>query len=225
MREKEINLVFEEYVSQRSRWPQEGRHILAQFDDETIVVYQAYNTAIGKFAARESYLGGAFKLARMSWIKPNFLWMMYRCGWASKPNQECVLAIRMKRHAFDSILREAVHSSFISEIYNDREEWKQRLSDSDVRLQWDPDHDPSGAKQTRRAIQLGLRGETLKSYAKDWIVDIQDISETVRELARQKSAGQALLLPREDVYPVLDDAVVRHLGLSPWPLQSVNCES
>jgi len=24
---------------------------------------------------------------RMTWIKPNFLWMMYRSGWASKKNQ------------------------------------------------------------------------------------------------------------------------------------------
>ncbi len=29
--------------------------------------------------------------------------------------------------------------------------------DSDVRLQWDPDHKPDGSKETRRAIQLGLR--------------------------------------------------------------------
>ena len=57
-----------------------------------------------------------FSLNRMSWIKPNFLWMMYRCGWATKADQEVVLAVRMKRSAFDEILRRAVHSSFVSEV-------------------------------------------------------------------------------------------------------------
>ncbi|MDF1660430.1 MAG: DUF4291 domain-containing protein [Planctomycetota bacterium] len=215
-------LVFEDYKIQNQRWPIEGRHILAQFDEDTIVVYQAYNSAIANFASRANCFGGPFKMTRMSWIKPNFLWMMFRCGWASKPNQECVLAIRMKRTPFDFILSEAIHSSFISEVYKDREAWKQRLSDSDVRLQWDPDHDPSGEKQTRRAIQLGLRGKTLESYAKDWIVDIEDVSEQVRDLARAKSAAEPLLIPKEDVYPVLNDEVVRHLGLSPWPMKTEN---
>lgn len=33
--------------------------------------------------------------------------MMYRCGWASKPNQERVLAVRIKREGFEKILAEA----------------------------------------------------------------------------------------------------------------------
>jgi hypothetical protein len=28
-----------------------------------------------------------FSLRRMTWIKPGFLWMMHRSGWATKPNQ------------------------------------------------------------------------------------------------------------------------------------------
>lgn len=218
-------LVFEDYKTQQNRWPCEGRHILAQFDKETIVVYQAYNPSIAKFAVEHKAFGGPFKMTRMSWIKPNFLWMMYRCGWASKPNQECVLAIRMKRSAFDFIVSQAVHSSYVSEIYKDREIWKQRLSESDVRLQWDPDHAPSGAKQLRRAIQLGLRGDTLRSYSKDWIVDIEDVSAQARELARVNSEEGPLLLPREDVYPILDDSVAAHLGLSPWSIQSEHKET
>ena len=37
----------------------------------------------------------------MSWIKPNFLWMMYRCGWAAKENQKSVLAISINKTDFD----------------------------------------------------------------------------------------------------------------------------
>jgi hypothetical protein len=52
-----------------SRNPHPGRHILAQYDDESAVVYQAYGPAIGHFAARQGHFGGEFSLARMSWIK------------------------------------------------------------------------------------------------------------------------------------------------------------
>jgi hypothetical protein len=46
-----------------------------------IVVYQAYRPQIGRFAApRGSFGGSHFSLGLMSWIKPNFLWMMYRSG-------------------------------------------------------------------------------------------------------------------------------------------------
>ena len=50
-----------------------------------------------------------------------------------------------------------------------------------MRLQWDPDHDPSGAKVERRAIQLGLRGEALARYAREWLVQVQDVSAFVAE--------------------------------------------
>jgi len=139
-----------------------GRHILAQFDDEAVVVYQAYRPEIGHFAARNGYFGGAFSLGRMSWIKPNFLWMMFRSGWGTKESQEVTLAVWLQRSAFDAILREAVHSTFVPEVYASQDEWKQAVPRSSVRVQWDPDHDPSGGKAERRAVQLGLRGNALR---------------------------------------------------------------
>ena len=87
------------YIDQVQRWPKEGQHILAQFNDEGVVVYQAYRPAIGHFAAEHQYFGGEFKMSRMSWIKPNFLWMMYRCGWGMKPDQEVILAVTIRREA------------------------------------------------------------------------------------------------------------------------------
>ena len=102
----------EPYLEQFWRWPKTGRHVLAQFDDSSVVVYQAYRPSIGEFAAEHGHFGGPdFSLSRMSWIKPNFLWMMYRCGWASKERQQMVLAIRLSRAFFDTLLRDAVESS------------------------------------------------------------------------------------------------------------------
>src|SRR5207253_9621790 len=100
------------YRDQQRLWPASGRHILAHFDDETIIVYQAYSPAIADFAVRHGRFGGEFLFTRMSWIKPNFLWMMYRSGWGTKEGQERTLGIRLRRTFFDSLLAQAVPSSF-----------------------------------------------------------------------------------------------------------------
>src|SRR2546426_7893609 len=92
-----MNLQTEQYLTQSKRWPASGRHILAQFDAETVLVYQAYRPAIGRFAAQQQRFGGEFGLNRMSWVKPNFLWMMYRSGWGTKEGQEVTLAVRLWR--------------------------------------------------------------------------------------------------------------------------------
>jgi hypothetical protein len=213
-----MRLKTETYLEQRQRWPVSGRHILAQFDDKSVVVYQAYRPEIGHFAAKHGYFGGAFSLGRMSWIKPNFLWMMFRSGWGTKEGQEVTLAVQLRRSAFDAILKEAVHSTFVPEVYSSQDAWKQTVARSSVRLQWDPDHDPSGAKVERRAIQLGLRGDTLARYAREWVIHIEDVSPFVgqqREHARP-GAYDRLLVPREEVYPVMDDEVAAQLGVDSW---------
>ena len=104
-----MKLVTEPYLTQVSRWPKTGRHILAQYNDESIIVYQAYRPEIGQFVTSHSYFAGEFfSLNRMSWIKPNFLWMMARSEWGTKPGQEVILAVRLRRDAFDEILAAAV---------------------------------------------------------------------------------------------------------------------
>ncbi len=211
-----MRLVTEPYLAQVSRWPKAGRHILAQFDENSAVVYQAFRPAIGHFAASHGYFGSEFSLSRMSWIKPNFLWMMYRSGWGAKADQEVILAVWVKRSAFDEILAAAVHSSFAPELYESETEWKQAVERSSVRLQWDPERDPSGAKLHRRAIQLGLRGDVLCRYAQEWIVNIEDISDFVRQQHQYVKAGDwtNLLTPFESVYPVDKTDIAKKLGLS-----------
>lgn len=211
-----MNLITEPYLQQNEIWPKEGRHILANFDDETIVVYQAYNPAIANFSTENGKLGGGFSYSRMSWIKPNFLWMMYRSGWGTKENQEATLGLRISRTFFDSILAQAVRSSWIPELWPTREEWKEDLRTSSVRLQWDPDHHPNGAKQERRAIQLGLRNKVLEAFGKQELIEVIDLTDFVAEqFARLKSEGVAALeTPRERVYRPADPIIGQRLGLA-----------
>lgn len=200
-------------TAQQPRWPSSGRHIMASFDDESIVVYQAYAPSIGRAAiADQAFGGGGFSFSRMSWVKPNFLWMMYRSGWASKPAQEMVLAVRIERALFDAILADAVHSTYVPAVYGDQAAWKAALQTSQVRLQWDPDHGPSGAKLERRAIQLGLRGDRLRTYATRPI-SIVDMTPFVAD-QRGLRGTHALRVPIERPYPVDDPAVRAHLGLA-----------
>ncbi len=67
-----MQLVTENYLTQVSNLSERGQHILAQFDENSIVVYQAYKPEIGRFAALKGYFSGEFSLSRVSWIKPNF---------------------------------------------------------------------------------------------------------------------------------------------------------
>jgi hypothetical protein len=190
------------YTEQMQSWPESGRHILAQFNDETIIVYQAYGPSIGRFAVANGNFGGDFKYSRMSWIKSNFLWMMYRSQWGQAEGQEVVLAIRLRRRFFDALLAQAVPSSFDAQVFGSREEWASAVARSDVRLQWDPDHMPTGEKCERRAIQLGLRGAALEAYGRREIVEIIDMSAFVadqRSNIRAWKTGK-LITPNEQVY-------------------------
>jgi hypothetical protein len=190
------------YADQVKCWPQLGQHILASFDEETIVVYQAYRPSIGKFAIEHGYFGGDFSYTRMSWIKPNFLWMMYRSQWGQSEGQEVVMAIRLRRPFFDSLLLKAVPSSFDAKAFRSHEEWTSCVARSEVRLQWDPDHLPTGEKCERRAIQLGLRGQMLEAYGKREIIEIIDMSAFVSEQRANVQHWQAgkLMTPCERVY-------------------------
>jgi hypothetical protein len=191
----------ERYVQQLGMWPQSGRHILAQFDATSICVYQAYGLAIARYATAKQRFGGQFSFARMSWIKPNFLWMMYRCGWASKAGQERVLAITLPRVFFDELLGSAVPSSFNGGRYPTRESWQAAVAASAVRLQWDPDHDPLGRRVERRAVQVGLRGDALRRFATTEVLRIEDITDwVVGQRANCYGDLAELLTPVEAVY-------------------------
>lgn len=211
-----MKLVTTSYLEQKANWVKEGRVILAQYDAESIIVYQAYRPSIGHFAAKNNYFGGDFKMSRMTWIKPNFLWMMYRSGWGTKEGQEVILAIRLKRSAFDFILAEAVHAKYVREIYESKQDWQKAVARSNVRLQWDLDRTPRGGKLKRRAIQLGLRGDIVTKYAQEWILEIEDISDFVaqqREYAIEENYA-ALQTPIEHIYKVTDRETVNKLLLT-----------
>lgn len=187
-----------------------SREIRACYDEHTIRVYQAYNDAIADEAVRLQHFGSNFSMSRMTWIKPSFLWMMYRSGWATKENQTRILALDLKRSGFDELVQMAVPSTFSQRLNCTLEQWRAQIKESEVRVQWDPERDPHGnPSATERSLQLGIRGQMLQRFNHDFIVAVTDITAYVvsqRELLR-KDATATLLLPSERLYQLLSGPV------------------
>lgn len=204
------------YIFQKELWPKEGKHILAQYDDKTVIVYQAFKPSIAKYAVENQRFGGPeFSYERMSWIKTNFLWMTYRCGWASKKNQERVLAVKLSRYGFEIILANAYTVSL-------QKECNLQTKDIGVRLQWDPDHSPNYAKLNRKAIQLGLKGEILKKYGTEWIHSITDITDFVKSQKKilEREGQKELMTPRERVYQVQNYSTTSRINLDVYDVSN-----
>ncbi len=210
-----MKIKIKKYKEQLNEWPEKGHHIMAQYDAKKVIVYQSYRPAIGNFAVKNQFFGGPFKYTRMTWIKPNFLWMMYRNGWGTKEGQEVVLAIHLKRDAFERYLSQAVYSNFQADLYESKEHWQEEVANSSIRLQWDPDHDPYGAKLERRAIQLGIRNEEIVKYAKEDILEIEDVSTFVNEQYQHVLNNELdkLIVPDEKPYISRDNLVNKRLRI------------
>lgn len=167
------------------------RNIRAVYDRDTILVYQAFPREIAEpAAAGGSFQGTDFKVDRMTWIKPSYFWTMYRSGWATKSMQEHVLAIKMKRTGFEAALRSSCLAHFESSTYSTKEEWRARLKNSTVRVQWDPERDHLLRALPRRSIQIGLGPDAAYTYVTDWVVDIVDVTDEAHSIAAQVSAGR-----------------------------------
>src|SRR5450756_884561 len=123
-----MKIKVEKYQHADKVLPKEGQYIIGHQTEDEIVVYQAYKASIAEYSVKYQVLGGSE-------------FSYNRMSWV-KPN----------------FLLNAALSSFDARYYPDQQAWKNELDTKEVRLQWDPDHDPQGQKMTRRAIQLGLKG-------------------------------------------------------------------
>jgi Domain of unknown function (DUF4291) len=174
------------------------RQVRALFDDETITVYQAYAPEIAEAALAAGRFVAPFKRDRMTWIKPSFLWMMHRSGWATKPGQERVLAVRIRRDGFEWALR---HSSPSHDA--------ARKHACPVRVQWDPERSLQLAPLGHRAIQVGIGGEAVGRYVDEWITGLSDVTplaHAIHELVEAEELDAARgRLPLERAYELPAD--------------------
>ena len=245
------------YPAVQEGLPQSGRHIIASCNESAIVVYQAFSKEIAEYAVTKQSFNGCPKYSteRMTWVKTNFMWMMYRCGWCRQasgrhpttgsvdPNQARVLAISLPLVVFDSLLMRSTCAENAALTRKNRRDGSTEtasppLLDSafgDVRLQWDPDHDPLGRKLGRRPMHLGLKGEAAALF-RNSTIDIQDVTDTlvapqwaaldllfgstpptpeqVDKVEDDDETFSSIFMPVERVYKPQDEAVCRHVMIS-----------
>ncbi|MFF4413529.1 DUF4291 domain-containing protein [Streptosporangium sp. NPDC001559] len=170
--------------------------VRADYDADTIVVYQAYAPAIADAALRAGRFVTPFSFHRMTWIKPSFLWLMHRSNWARKPGQERVLAVRMTRKGWEEALSRAVLTTADPAA----------VAQAAVHVQWDPERSSRGAALNHYSIQVGIGRDLIRAFTDDWIVSLTDLTPQVRKAAALTQTGHAAkarrLFPAERVYPL-----------------------
>ncbi|SDS64837.1 protein of unknown function [Streptomyces sp. TLI_053] len=179
--------------------------IRADYDARTVVVYQAYSSAIADAALRAGRFVAPFSFERMTWIKPSFRWLMHRSNWARKPGQERILAVRMTRDGWEQALARAVHTTA----------GPAAVAQAAVHLQWDPERSLRSAALNHYSIQVGIGRSLVRTFAEEWAVGLTDLTPQVRRaaaLVRDGRAAQAQrLIPAERVYP-LSRSLEAHLS-------------
>jgi len=178
--------------------------IRASYNSETIRVYQAYSDAIAESALqKQKFQSPPFKMERMTWIKPSFLWMMYRSGWGRKDlGQARILAIDISRTGFDWAVKNACLSHRTP--LTTQEEWEIIKIKHPVRIQWDPERDLLLNPLHERTIQIGLSENAVELYVNEWtkkITDMTESSQKIQNLILNNKIEEAReLLPKETLY-------------------------
>ncbi|ENW81672.1 hypothetical protein F909_01356 [Acinetobacter sp. ANC 3929] len=173
--------------------------------ESTIRIYQAYSHELANHVIKTASFRNNpfFKMTRMTWIKPSFLWMMYRSGWGMKEGkQQRILAIDITKEGFDWALNHSCSSHKPLNLSN--EEWQKLKQETPVRVQWDPERDIHLNPLKYRTIQIGLSDVAVENYVNSWITDITDITQYTQEIRNLISSNKIeeakILLPHEEIY-------------------------
>jgi hypothetical protein len=193
---------------------QESRisRFVAEWDDQGVFFYQAFNKEIAQWAVEHQRFGGPqFNPERMTWIKPSFAWVLYRSGYGHKDqNQTNILKVKLPHAALAHILS--------------RCECGHGGGGKEGRIQWDPGRcleKGSGgepARHGKRAIQIGMKGK-LSHYYVEHAISIEDVTplaHKVGEAHASKSDVSSLrkTLPLERAYtPHLEPGVLDRLHM------------
>lgn len=190
--------------------------IRALYNDKSIAVYSAFSDSIADVAIQNQKLLPPFTYSRMTWIKPSFLWMMYRSDWGNRAAMNRILRIWINRKDWDSALKEAILTTPESHVYKSHKDWRVRLEKARIRVQWDPERDIENKRLEFKSVQVGVTEKLSEVYAKKWISKIEDVTSLTHEihnLVIRKNISEAKkLLPPEIKYPV-NKEIMESLGM------------
>lgn len=180
--------------------------IRANYDRDTIVIYQAYSQQIAEPALRHQRFVTPFSFRRMTWIKPSFRWLMYRSNWGQKNGQQKILAVRILRTGWDKALSLGVLTHPEPSLFPNPSEWESQFKAAHVHIQWDTERTLRGAGLNQYSIQVGISRHLIQEYVDEWIVEIEDLTPNVvkirNEMNSRRSRKTSRLIPPERFYPV-----------------------
>ena len=187
--------------------------IRADYDAQTLTIYQAYGVRIARPALEAGRFVAPFSLARMTWIKPSFLWLMERSNWGRKAGQEHILAVRLHRRGWDEALSLGTLTSYEKSAHRNPQIWRAEFENAPVHVQWDPERSIRGADLGINSIQIGLGRAVIERYVNEWVVEIRDLTPLVRKIHAFVQSGKVdnakKLLPPERVYSVESEIAKR----------------
>lgn len=192
------------------------QEIRADYNRETITVYQAYGKNIAVPAIKNNRFEKPFSFNRMTWIKPSYLWLMERSNWGKKSNQDCILGIKIKRDCWEKALSLGVLTNPDNKIYKSGQEWSRLFQNAKVHIQWDPERNIYGGKTQVRSIQVGISRHLIEEYNADWITEITDLTPLTKKISNLKKQGKykevKRLLPKEKVY-LVPETIEKIIGI------------
>lgn len=134
--------------------------------------------------------------------------MMYRSGWGMKdPGQKRILAVDLSHEGFKEIINQGILSHYenVHDI-NNMDEFKLKIKNPDVVIQWDPERDILLNKLNYRTIQIGLRNIAVQKYCTEWVLNITDVTERSQEIKllidSNRIESEKKLLPKENIYGI-----------------------
>ncbi len=185
------------------------QEIRANYDNNTITVYQAYGKAIALPALKNNRFEKPFSFNRMTWIKPSYLWLMERSNWGTKSNQEYILGIKIKKTAWEKALSLGVLTHPDKAIYKNGWDWEQQFKKAKIHIQWDPERSLRGKKLNIRSIQVGVSRFLIEEYNEEWIHEIVDLTPLTKKINQLRKQGKykevKRLLPKEKIYHLPKD--------------------
>lgn len=206
-----MRLCLDSYVRQVEAWPASGQHLLAQYDEKSVAVFVAATNQTADFLAEYGVLGAALQSTGMLWLRTNFLGAMKECQWARRSDFPRILVVYLRRESFDVLLAKAVLSTFQPHLFETRRSWELALRYTLVRARWVEDTNPTGLEMGRQGLELGIRGDVLRSFSGEWVTAVEEITDFV--ISQRSNAVPdkypLLQVPTMAIYPVTDEAAPR----------------
>ncbi len=163
-----------------ARWELPPRTLLATYTDREVVVWQAHRAEVAERAvATGTFDGPSWRTDRTTRLRVSLPSLLWRCAWATRPGRERILAVRLRRTAFDELLLRAVPGDNDPSVYASAGAWRLATRFATALVSWHPDRDVRGEPQPWDTARFGLREALLHAFSREWVLGVEDVTPWV----------------------------------------------